>query len=171
MCPRKLTAAPQDATRKGRVSAAMRLAIKLRVEEGLTIKEAAGRAGITEQAWHKAMKRQAVRDALEAQASLFIREIDRRRATYRAQAIEVAANLMRNAQSEAVKMRAVEFFTTETRSAPLVSVNIGQPVQGYEYLPPGARLVEIEGTAAELPAAGSGEAQAMHADEEDEQDQ
>lgn len=100
------------------------------------------------------MKRPAVQQHLEAVQALFIREIDRRRERYRAQAIEVAHSLMKTAQSEAVRMRAVEFFAGESRkdAAPQVNVQINQTLNGYEYVRPGQRVVDITDKASVEPS-------------------
>lgn len=122
----------------------------------MTIKAACEAAEYSEAGWHLAMKRPHVKAHLEAVQAQFIREIDRRRATYRAQAIEVAHDLMHNGTSEAVRMRAVEFFAGEARSGPQVNVQINQNAgNGYEYVRPG-QVVEIIDTGASSPDGQSG---------------
>jgi len=79
------------------------------------------------------MKRPAVQVAYEQAELDFINTIERRRKGYRARAIEVAADLMERATSEAVRMKAVEFFAGETR-LPGVAVQVNMPsFSGYEY--------------------------------------
>ena len=130
--------APRQGAPDVRIAPKLRAAIKLRVEEGKTILEACAAAGISEAGWHKAMKRPAVLAHYEMTELAFIQTIDRRRKTYRARAIEVAAHLMERGQSEQVRMRAVEFFAGETKQ-PLVNVSIGapqEPATGYRYRRP-----------------------------------
>jgi hypothetical protein len=82
------------------------------------------------------MQRPAVQAAYEMAEIAFIQTIERRRKGYRARAIEVAADLMERAQSEAVRMKAVEFFAGETRQ-PLVAVQVNAPQpEGYAYRRP-----------------------------------
>ena len=131
----KGAAAPRKGAPDVRIAPKLRAAIKLRVEEGLTILEACRKAGLSEAGWHKAMKRPAAIQHYEQTELAFIQTIDRRRKTYRARAIEVAAELMERGQSEQVRMRAVEFFAGETKQ-PLVNVSIGatqEPASGYVY--------------------------------------
>ena len=82
------------------------------------------------------MKRPAVQIELELTELAFIQTVERRRKGYRARAIEVAAELMERGTSEAVRMRAVEFFAGETKqSGVAVQVNVG-PNAGYTYSRP-----------------------------------
>ena len=67
------------------------------------------------------MKRPAVKVELEKEKGRFVAEVENSRAIYVAQALEVAADLMRNATSESVRARMVEFLaghgpTQERRS-------------------------------------------------------
>jgi hypothetical protein len=136
--PGKRGAALPQGPAQLRIGKPMRLAFKLRVEEGLTIKEACARAGVSEAGWHKAMTKPAARDLYERIELQFIQTIERRRATYKARAIEVAADLMERGQSEAVRMRAVEFFAGESKQA-LVNITLPgtePPATGYRYTRP-----------------------------------
>jgi hypothetical protein len=84
------------------------------------------------------MKRPAVVLAYEQAELAFIQTVERRRKGYKARAIEVAADLMERGQSEAVRMRAVEFFAGETKQ-PLVNIGIHahqEPATGYRYRRP-----------------------------------
>jgi hypothetical protein len=113
----------------------LRNAIDLRVKQNLTILEACNRAGISEAGWHKAMKRQSVQAYLQAVQLQYIQDVDARRAHYKARAFEVAAELMETAQSESVRMRAVEFFAGEAK-APAVQVQVNTGSSGYTYRRP-----------------------------------
>lgn len=82
------------------------------------------------------MKRDAVQNALELAEIAFVQTVERRRRGYRARAIEVAAELMERATSEAVRMKAVEFFAGETRQ-PAVAVQVNNTLPtGYIYARP-----------------------------------
>lgn len=134
--PAKPPAAPRQGALQGRIAPKLRHAIKLRVEEGLTIAESCRRAGVSEAGWHKAMKRDAVQNALELAEIAFVQTVERRRRGYKARAIEVAAELMERATSEAVRMKAVEFFAGETRQ-PAVAVQVNNTLPaGYIYARP-----------------------------------
>lgn len=137
--------APARRSTKGRLSPKIRRAFKLRVEEGLTIAEACQRAGASEAGWHKAMKRPQAQAEYEAIELAFIQTIERRRKTYRARAIEVAAELMERGQSEAVRMKAVEFFAGETRQ-PTVAVQVNNHAgSGYIYTRPDTQSADGAG--------------------------
>lgn len=97
-------------TSQTRISAKLRQAMRLHVREGLSITAATEEAGMSRQGWHKAMKRPAVRAELEAQKLRFVSEVEGRRSIFVAQALEAAADLMRNAKSESVRARMVEFL-------------------------------------------------------------
>lgn len=85
------------------------------------------------------MKRDAVQNAIENAEIAFVQTVERRRRGYRARAIEVAAELMERATSEAVRMKAVEFFAGETRQ-PAVAVQINNAApSGYVYHRPDAQ--------------------------------
>ncbi len=126
-----------------RIAPKLRHAIKLRVEQGLTITEACSRAGISEAGWHKAFKRPAVIAAFEQTETAFIATVDRRRAGYKARAFEVAADLMERGTTEAVRMRAVEFFAGEGKPGTQVNVAVNVDRGGYEFVKPGQRVVDI----------------------------
>lgn len=132
---------------KRRVSAKVREALRLRVEEGLTWAESAERAQMSEAGIHKARKQPHVQLMFEEIKAQFIQDVEQMRAPYKAQAFEVAKDLMRNAKSEATKMRAVEFLAGESKKGGVnvaVQVNNHAP-KGYEYVRPGQQVVEIIG--------------------------
>ncbi|MBY6163423.1 hypothetical protein KUV73_21260 [Mameliella alba] len=130
---------------KPRISAKLRKAIELRIRRGMTISAACEAAGISCAGWHKAMKRAAVRDYLEAEAARYIGETERLRVTAKARALEVALDLMENAKSETVRARMAEFLASEGK-APQVAVHVDARPQtgGYEYVPPGSQVVEVK---------------------------
>ncbi len=130
---------------KPRISAKVRRALELRVREGLSIRAAAQGAGMSEQGFHKALKRPAVKDELQAMQARFVAEVEASRSLYKARAFEVALDLMMNAKSETVRARMAEFLATDGKPGTSVSVHVdaSQTFRGYEYVPPGARVVEI----------------------------
>lgn len=147
--PERGAALPQGQA-KGRIAPAIRAAIKLRLEEGLTIKEASARAGISEAGWYLAMQRPHVAAAYEAAEVQFIQTVERRRKQYMARDIEVAAELMERGKSEQVRMRAVEFFSREAPApASPVTVNINA-AGGYDYPRPDTLSGAIEGQAIDV---------------------
>jgi hypothetical protein len=152
--PHKATSKALQAEPSPRIGAALRKAIDLRVKEGVTILEAAKRAGLSEAGWHKAMKRQAVQEHIQNVQAEYIQEVEALKAGYKARAFAVAADLMENAKSEAIRMRAVEFFAGGP-SAPTVNVQVNNAAPGYTYSRPRDRAstsestqpIEIEGKA------------------------
>jgi len=127
-----------------RVSAKLREAMRLQIREGMTITAACEAAGMSRQGWHKAMKREALRAELEAEKVRFLSEVEGRRSIFTAQALEVAVDLMRNAKSESVRARMVEFLVSygePQKQAP------GRPLPkqvapGYIYTRPSAQQLD-----------------------------
>ena len=131
------SAAPQAPA--PRISAKLRQAMRLHVREGLSITAATERAGMTRQGWHKAMKRPAVKAELAAEKGRFVAEVEGSRAIYTAQALEVAADLMRHAKSESVRARMVEFLAGDGRAQDRLPRGHTEPSHagpGYHYSPP-----------------------------------
>lgn len=131
---------------KPRLSSKLRAAIQHRVTKGKTIKDACEEAGLSESGWHAAMRRPAVVTHLQEVQQRYVAEVEANRAAYKAQALEVAADLMRNAKSEQVRARMTEFLASDGNANQGVQVNVDArsmaPV-GYEYIPPGAKVVEV----------------------------
>jgi hypothetical protein len=132
-------------TPKPRISAKVRAAIDLRVREGLSIAEAAKQASMSKNGFAKALKRPAVQEHMQEVQRAFVAEVEASRAVYRVRALEVALDLMHNAKSEAVRARMIEFLAGDGK-APQVAVHVDarQTAPGYEYPPPGSRVVEIQ---------------------------
>lgn len=146
--PTKRGAAPREGDAKGRIAPALREAIKLRVEKGLTITAACDAAGYSESGWHLAMQRPHVRQLLNDVQAQYIQSVKAKRAYYSSRAYDIAADLMENATDPAMRWKGVEFFTRDDAprkgDAPQVSVNIAS---GYEFVRPGQRVVDlIDGT-------------------------
>ncbi len=132
--------------RPARLSLKLRRAIDLRIREGRTITDACAEAGMSPQGFHKAMKRQSVRDLVEDVQRRFVAEVEAQRSIYKARAFEVALDLMLNAKSESVRARMAEFLASDGRVGQQVNVHVDARTVGggYEFVRPGARLVEIQ---------------------------
>ncbi len=130
---------------KSRTSAKVRAAIDARVRQGLSIAEAAKAAGLSKNGFAKALKRPAVQENLQEVQRAFVAEAEASRALLKVRALEVAADLMMNAKSEAVRARMVEFLASDGKATQVaVHVDARQLGGGYEYPPHGARLVDID---------------------------
>lgn len=118
-----------------RLSAKLRAAIETRVTLGLSITEACAKAGLSPQGWHKAMKRPAVREHMERVQRRFVVDTDAKRALYRAQAFEVALDLMLHSKNEAIRARMAEFLASDAKVSPVaVHIDARAPAQaGYTY--------------------------------------
>jgi hypothetical protein len=136
---------PRTSPAQGRISPRVREAIRLRVEEGYKIEHATRAAGLSVAGYYKAMQRPVVQEYAESLKTSFITGIERHKRTLKAQALEVAADLLHNAKSEAVRARMVEFLAAEPGQNPGAQVNlqINTGARGYEYVPPGARVIDI----------------------------
>lgn len=140
---RKRGHVPLDRPATPRMSAKVRKAISLIATEGKTQREAARQAGMNESALSRALAREGVSEYLEQRKALFCQEVDSLKGQARRVAILTAMDLMENAKSEAVRMRAVEFFAGETKPGTAVNVTVNAGGQGYEYVSPGQKLVDI----------------------------
>lgn len=128
-----------------RISAKVRDTIALRVGHGLSWAEAAKRAGMSQAGIHKARTRPEVQAEIERQQAAYVADLEALKAPHKARALEVARYLLDNSKSDNVRARMVEFFRDEGPRGPQVVVNtqINAGVKGYEYAPPGARIVDI----------------------------
>lgn len=125
-------------SRKGRISPAIREALRLRVEEGLSGEKAARRAGVSPAALWKALTRPHVVTYYESLKTQYANEVARLKGFAKLRAIEVGVELMENAQSEQVKARMVEFFAGEAKQA-LVNIDLSgtkKGAGGYVYKRP-----------------------------------
>ncbi|WP_162685474.1 hypothetical protein [Roseovarius amoyensis] len=122
------------------------------------IQEACRRAGIKYSAWHKAMAKPHVQALLEKMKTEYIQQVETMAERHKARALEIAADLLENAESEAVKARMVEFFRREASPAASITINNTVNSGGYEYARPGQRVVEIEGSAEDVTDQGSDDA-------------
>lgn len=126
-----------------RMRGPLRAAILHMVETGCSQRQAAIHAGMNETALGRALRKPAIagwKQSLEAQYALDAEQLKGRA---KAIAIHAGIDLLHNAQSEAVRARMVELFAGEAKAGTQVNVNIGAKASGYEYLRPGARVIEI----------------------------
>lgn len=130
-------------SRKGRISPRVREAVRLRVERGYRCEDAARAAGLSPAGYFKAMTRPHVQEYAQHVKDAYIQRSTELREFGKAQAIEVALELLREAKSESVKARMVEFLAGERDKSPQIAIQNNVLVGGYEYPPPGASLVEI----------------------------
>ena len=141
---RKTPIAAHKGAQPPRMRPALRLAVEEIVWKGVTQREAAHRAGMNETALGRALARPAIAawlEYLKAQAAL---DADKLKAHARAIAIREGTRLITEAQSEQVRARMVEFFAGEAKPGSQVNVQVNVDRGGYEFVRPGARMVEIE---------------------------
>lgn len=89
------------------------------------------------------MLRPSVQAHLQAVQERYVLSVKALRARHEARAIEVAADLLENATSEATKVKMVEFFAGEPKPGSAVNVQVNVDRGGYEFIPKGSRLVDI----------------------------
>jgi len=133
-------------TMKRRISARVRDAVRLRVEKGYKCEDAARAAGLSSAGYYKAMNQPHVRAYAEALKMAYIERIQADKAILRAEALEVARDLLHNSPSDQVKARMVEFLAGEAKSGASVNVQINNNSGGYEFVRPGQQIVEIRAT-------------------------
>lgn len=136
---------PRKPRAETRISPRIREAITLRVRQGLSWDECAKRANLSPVGLWKARKRDNVKALYEQEVQAFIAEAEAMRAPLKAMAIQRAGELARTAKSEAVQARMVEFLAGESKAAPSVNVNVSTTIggAGYEFVPPGAQIIDI----------------------------
>lgn len=136
------------ATRKPRtprISAKTRAAIGFKAKLGCTLEEAAKLAGMNASALSRALGKPAAKEALNAAIAQHVQDINNKAPLYKALALEKAHYIIQNSTDERVVLKAVELLRGEGKAAPSVSVTVNNS-PGYEYVPPGARVVTIEGS-------------------------
>lgn len=122
---------------------ALREACELIIQKGVTQREAALRAGMNERALSRALLKPHIRAWLEQKKADFA--VDMLQLKDRAKSIAIATgiDLMHSAQSEAVRARMVELFAGEGKAGTSVAVQVNVDRGGYEFVRPGARMVDI----------------------------
>lgn len=138
-------ASPVGGGSKARVSAKARAAIGFLVKLGCTQEEAAKLADMNASALSRALAKPHVKEALIAAQEQRIKDINTSKPLYKALAWERAHTIAQTSKDERVSLKAVELLTGESRTGPSVSVTVN--AGGYEFVRPGQRLVEIEGSA------------------------
>lgn len=131
--------------RQYRISPKIRDAIRTRLRKGIAWDECAKAVGLSPNGLWKARQKPHVKALYDQELQAYIKEVEAMRAPLKAMAIEHAAKLAREAKSEAVQARMVEFLAGESRAQTSVNVSIQNNVggSGYEFVPPGAKLVDI----------------------------
>ena len=129
---------------KGRMTDPLREAIRIRVQEGVTITEACARAHISVSGWHAALKKPHVAQYIAQKKAEFIQEVDAEKAVYKRRAYEVAAEFLRSDATASDRKWAVEFFTRDDlpRRSDRAQVHINM-ASGYEFVRPGQRVVDL----------------------------
>ncbi len=122
----------------------LRHALALIAEEGRTQREAALRAGLNEKSLSRAIQRPEIGAYLETLKAQAVMDAGALKQQARAAAIRVGLELMHEAKSEQVKARLVEFFAGEVKTGASVNVQVNVDRGGYEFVRPGARMVDIE---------------------------
>lgn len=136
-----------DLVAKSRISPKIRAAIDLRVKKGLSLEAAAEQAGLSRYGFQKALKRPAVADLLAEVQNRFLAEVNGKRAILSARALDIAADMLNNEETDSkTKLRLIELLMADAK-APAVSVHVDASTNisgGYEFVPPNARVIEIE---------------------------
>lgn len=122
---------------------ALREACELIIQKGVTQREAALRAGMNERALSRALLKPHIKAWMDEQKAAFA--VDMLQLKDRAKGIAIATGieLMHSAQSEAVRARMVELFAGDGKAGASVNVQVNVDRGGYEFVRPGARMVDI----------------------------
>lgn len=127
-------------SRPARMSRKFREVLRLHEIEGMSVTDACAKVGYSRAAFYKACKNPSVKDLIRELRREVIEAVEAKKAFAKLRAIEVGIDLMLNSKSEAVRMRAVEFFGADAKVSP-VSVHIdnrqADPPAGYIYNRPG----------------------------------
>lgn len=126
-----------------RMRPALREAVTLIVEKGITQREAAKRVGMNETALGRAISKPHIKAYIDNEKALFLTDMLKLKDRAKSIAIATGIDLMHSAQSEAVRARMVELFAGEAKSGPSVAVQVNVDRGGYEFVRPGARMVDI----------------------------
>ena len=122
----------------------MREALTYIAREGESTYQAAKRAGISSSHMYRSLERPEIREILDNLKAQYSLEMEQLKGMAKAFAYETGLDLMRNAKSEAVRARMVEFFAGEAKQGAQVNVQINNNGGGYEYVQPGATVYDIK---------------------------
>ncbi len=150
--PRKRRAPVVKDPSRLRISAKLRSALNYIAIHGLPARQAAERAGLHEVSVYKALAKPHVQEALDELKAQVCLEAEGIKGVARALAIQEGLRLMRESPSHAVRARMVEFFAGEPKSGTQVNVAVNVDRGGYEFVRPGARVVDITPPAPDLPS-------------------
>ena len=121
---------------KRRASPKVARAIDIIATTGITLRLAAGHAGMNESALSRALAQPHNKAALDERKALLCLEMDSLKPIARAIAYREGMDLMQNSPSHQVRARMVEFFAGEGKQALVnVQVNTNAP-HGYAYKRP-----------------------------------
>jgi hypothetical protein len=126
----------------GSIRAKTRDAIRIAVTEGMSLPDAAEREGVAPATLDTALRKPEVQTYITALKQWKDRKDKAGREGYLGEALDEARKLMREAKSEAVRMRAIEFLhlalaPRDTGGRPSPMVNLTQNIgPGYAYSPP-----------------------------------
>lgn len=114
--------------------------MRLHVENMLTVSDACRAAGLAPATWYAALKRPIGQETLAAMQQRWIKQVDSQRALYRAEAIQVARDIMHNDPNANTRLKAVEFLARDPERHGGLTVNVQQNnapgAPGYEYSRP-----------------------------------
>ena len=128
-------------SRPARMSKKFREVLRLHEIEGMSVTDACAKVGYSRAAFYKACKNPAVKELIRELRREVIDAVEAKKAFAKLRAIEVGIDLMLNSKSEAVRMRAVEFFGADAKVSPVaVHIDARPPAanSGYIYTRPGA---------------------------------
>lgn len=133
--------------RPARMSKKFREVLRLHEIVGMSVTDACATVRYSRAAFYKACKKPAVKDLIRELRQEIIEQVEAKKAYAKLRAIEVGIDLLENWTTEAIKMRAVEFFGADAKVSP-VAVHIdarqaSQPV-GYTYKRPPAHGGDAE---------------------------
>ena len=115
--------------------------------EGKTQREAAKAIGMNETSLSRALKIPHVQEVFEQEKQAFLTEREDLKGRAQKLAIHEGVKLLREAKSESVRAKMVEFFAGDAvRQGPSVTVNTTVNtgnVPGYAVIPPGASIIDI----------------------------
>lgn len=168
--PTQADAGAKPARKKPRMARKLSAALDMLANEGVTQVQAAKRSGMNYSALSRALQRPEVRQELETRQALFAGEARNLKGIAQTLAYRTGITLMQTSPDHRVRAKMVELFAGETKAPSPITVqtNVFTPgANGYEYLPPGAQIVDI--TPVEQGSEGSGEGAPIHAEDEGEE--
>lgn len=148
LTPAQEPATPKKRGPKPRISAKMKIALTKRIENGLSWRECASVAGLSEQAIYKAIATPHVKVFMKELEALVSNDIEITRRSNKLRAYQAGRELLDQEDDKRIKAKMVELFTGEGRKGQQINVNQAVNVEaniggGYEFVRPGQRIVDI----------------------------